>query len=216
MTRHDLARALEEARPDPRATPTVAVAYHAREHAATDRPEFVLVQGVASFDRTPDRAWLESIAPEWERFLGPKQTGLAGRWLDVYYWQRVAIEIDVRRVLVWPTGDCAGEPEVFGEPLPAAHRAPQRAPRNGTRPANRPAGSLATIDRLPHALLGWVGADGAAEVVPVTVTGADGEAPTWRRPPRRASRRAGAAPASPRTRSSRGWSARSSASTRAG
>jgi hypothetical protein len=156
--------------------PEVAVAYHAREHSATALPHYVLVQGVASFDPKPDRAWLESIAPEWERFLGPKQSGLFERWLDVYYWQRVAIEIDVRRVLSWPTGDCAGEPEVFGDPLPGGPPEPQREPRNGTAARESTTKLARQVNRLPHTLLGWVGTDGLPEVVPVSVAGADSEA----------------------------------------
>src|SRR3954452_25434993 len=61
----------------------VAVAYHAREHGLTDRPGFVLVQGRVTFPTIADRDWLESITPEWEQFLGPRSTGLAGRMLDV-------------------------------------------------------------------------------------------------------------------------------------
>ena len=91
------------------------------------------VQGSASFSTTPDRAWLESIRPRWEHFLGPIKGGLAGRWLEVYYWQRVAITIDVRRIIVWPTRDCAGEPVVLGEALPGPPP-PQSPPRNGTGP----------------------------------------------------------------------------------
>ena len=76
-----------------RRNPGVAVAYHAREHGRTDRPGFVLVQGRASFSTTPDRAWLESITPEWDRFLEPRSSGPIGRLLDVYQWQRVAIRV---------------------------------------------------------------------------------------------------------------------------
>lgn len=156
--------------------PEVAVAYHAREHTPIDRSQYVLVQGVASFDPKPDRAWLESITPAWERFLGPRQTGLLGRWLDVYYWQRVAIEIDVRRVLSWPTADCAGEPEVFGEPVPERPPEPQREPRNGTAARESTSRLARNVNRLPHTLLGWVGADRLPEVVPVSVAGADRDA----------------------------------------
>ena len=74
-----------------RRNPGVAVAYHAREHSLTQRPGFVLVQGRASFDTTPDRAWLESITPQWDQFLGKRSTGLIGRTQRVYYWERIAI-----------------------------------------------------------------------------------------------------------------------------
>ena len=124
-----------------RDNPEVAIAYHAREHTPIDRGQYVLVQGLASFDPKPDRGWLESITPEWEEFLGPKQTGLLERWLDVYYWQRVAIRIEVRRVALVADADCAGEPDVFGEPVPARAAGPRASrararPRGSRRPAS--------------------------------------------------------------------------------
>lgn len=152
-----------------RANPDVAVAYHARDHADGDRPEFVLVQGTASV-APPDRAWLESIRPQWEHFLGPIRGGLAGRWLDVYYRQRVAITVAVRRIAVWPTLDCAGEPTVHGEPLPGP-APPQSPPRNGTAPRTDAARLAAEVERLPHALLGWAGADGLPIAVAVAASG---------------------------------------------
>ena len=78
-----------------RRNPGVAVAYHARDHSLTDRPGYVLVQGRASFPTSPNRDWLESITAEWERFLGPRSGGLAGRMMQVYYWHRVPITVQV-------------------------------------------------------------------------------------------------------------------------
>ena len=107
----------------------VAVAYHAREHGLTDRPGFVLVQGRASFSTTPDRAWLESITPEWDRFLEPRSSGPVGRLLDVYYWQRVAITITVERIVAYPDDAASGERAVFG-----SAPGPPRRPRRGAGP----------------------------------------------------------------------------------
>ena len=42
-----------------RANPSLALAYHAREHGFSSRPEYVLVQGRATVGDRPDRAWLE-------------------------------------------------------------------------------------------------------------------------------------------------------------
>ena len=42
-----------------RANPLLALAYHAREHGFSSRPEYVLVQGRATVGERPDRAWLE-------------------------------------------------------------------------------------------------------------------------------------------------------------
>ena len=158
---------MEEARPHPPER-GVAVAYHAREHGLTSRPGFVLVQGRASFSTTPDRAWLESITPEWDRFLGPRSSGPVGRLLDVYYWQRVAITIAVERIVAYPDDAANEEPEIFGS-APGPPAAPQAAPRGGTEPRVDPGRVAAYAKRLPHTLLGWCGSDELPEVVPVSV-----------------------------------------------
>jgi hypothetical protein len=149
-----------------RANPSVAVAYHAREHGFTDRPEFVLVQGRAGFPIEPDQEWLDDIKPEWERFLGKMSTGLTARWLDVYYRQRVPIKIAVERVLVWPDESCSGEPVVHGSPLPPP-APPQRPPKNGTGPRIDAAKLRGHVAKLPHALLAWAGGDGLPLAVSV-------------------------------------------------
>jgi hypothetical protein len=151
----------------------VALAYHAREHGLTDRPGFVLVQGRASFPTRPDRDWLESITPEWEQFLGPRSTGLAGRMLDVYYWQRVPITIQVERIVAYPDDSAAGKPQILGTP-PAEPAPSQQPPRGGTAPRVDATKVAAHAQRLPHTLLGWCGSDDMPEVVPVAaVEGGD-------------------------------------------
>lgn len=164
-----------------RRKPGVAVAYHAREHGLTDRPGFVLVQGTASFS-APDRAWLESITPEWDRFLGPRSGGLVGRMLDVYYWQRVAITIRVERVVAYPDDRAEEEPEVFGAPR-AGTPPPQKAPKGGTGPRVDTRKAAERARRLPHSLLGWRGADDMPDVVPVAVLDATSEGIGLRVPP---------------------------------
>jgi hypothetical protein len=153
----------------------VAVAYHAREHGLSNRPGFVLVQGRASFPTVPDRGWLESITPEWERFLGPRATGLSGRLLEVYYWQRVPITIQVERIVAYPDDAAAGKPQVLGKP-PAEPASPQTPPRGGTAPRIDPGKVAAHAKRLPHTLLGWCGSDDMPEVVPVAAAEAGGSA----------------------------------------
>jgi hypothetical protein len=150
-----------------RRNPGVAVAYHAREHGFTDRPGFVLVQGRASFDPEPDRDWLESITPEWDRYLGPRSKGLAGRMLNTYYWERVAIEIEVERIVGWPETLATGTPQIYGSARLAGPR-PQKPPKGGTAPRKNTSKVAAYVERLPHTLLGWRGADGMPEVAPVT------------------------------------------------
>ena len=93
----------------------------------------MLVQGRASFNTTPDRAWLESITPQWDQFLGKRSTGLIGRTQRVYYWERIAINVQVERVTYYRESDASGEPEVFGAPPPPPP-APQKPPGKGTEP----------------------------------------------------------------------------------
>jgi hypothetical protein len=143
----------------------VAIAYHARDFGLTDRPGFVLVQGRASFPTTADRDWLESITPEWERFLGPRSAGVPGRILEVYYWQRVPITIQVERIVAYPDDAAAGKPQVLGKPL-AEPAGPQKPPGGGTAPRVDATKVAAHAQRLPHTLLGWCGADEMPEVVP--------------------------------------------------
>jgi hypothetical protein len=150
----------------------VAIAYHAREHGFSNRPGFVLVQGRASFSPVPDRAWLESIAPDWNRFLLPRYGGVRGRALDVYYWQRVAIVVQVERVLAYPDDAARQSPEVFGAARPIAPPS-QEEPKSGSS-ARVDIGPLAAhIKRLPHTLLGWCGSDDLPEVVPVSAAHAE-------------------------------------------
>jgi hypothetical protein len=154
--------------------PHVALAFHTREHGFSDRPEYVLVQGMASFSPRPDREWLESIRDSWERFLGPHDAGpLWDRWLRVYNWERVGVEIEVERLVVWPDLACRGPREVLGAPLPAEPPSPQRPPARGTGPRIKHARSARRAERLSNVLLSWVGADGFPVVVPVEVKGAD-------------------------------------------
>ena len=86
----------------------MAVAYHAREHGLTDRPGFVLVQGRASLDEKPDRAWLEAITPDWDRFLEPRRGGHHRQALHTYYWERIRITVHVERVVAYRDHRSAG------------------------------------------------------------------------------------------------------------
>jgi hypothetical protein len=157
-----------------RRNPGVAVAYHARDHGDTNRPGFVLVQGRATVQDKPDRAWLESITPRWDHFLVPRKGGLVGRALDVYYWQRVAITVEIERVVAYPDNEANGEAVVTGSPRPGP-APPQTEPKKGTGPRLEPGKVGGDVERLPHTLLGWNGADGLPEVVPVSSASSSGE-----------------------------------------
>ena len=103
-----------------RRNPGVAVAYHAREHGFSERSGFVVVQGRASFSPTPDRAWLESITPNWDRFLVPKLSGALGRPQATLRRKRMAAgcrmghggrlgQADSRRPGREGSGSCSGD-----------------------------------------------------------------------------------------------------------
>ncbi|HKJ35297.1 MAG TPA: hypothetical protein VKA36_01910 [Solirubrobacterales bacterium] len=147
-----------------RDNPGVAIAFHAREHGFSSRPDFVLVQGRARIQDRPDREWLESITPQWERFLGRRERGSIGRLMRVYYWERVGVEVTVERILRWDGPRCEGEFELFGAPFPD-EPPPQREPGKGIGPRVDCARAAQEAARLPHVLLGWNGRDDLPAVV---------------------------------------------------
>src|SRR5947209_3714362 len=160
-------RKLERIRRDPH----VALAYHTREHGHSGRPEFVLVQGTASLSE-PIADYPATIVDAWERVEPWRDIGrLRKRWLRAFAL-RVAIEVAVERIVVWPDLACAGTPEVYGAPLPA-QPPPQAPPAKGTGPRidHRRAANRAA--RLPHVLVGWVGGDRFPVVVPAEIRGRD-------------------------------------------
>jgi hypothetical protein len=160
-------RKLERLRHEPRMT----LAYHARDHGFTDRPEFVLVQGRAAIVEEPDRDYLDTVVqPAATRFLGPPKRGLFwDRWLAAYYADRVPVHVDVERVVVWPDLRCAGTPAVFGAPLPAEPAASQEPPKKGVAPRLDVDAARRKLAALPHVLLAHVQADGYPSVAPVEV-----------------------------------------------
>ena len=151
--------------------PRVGLAFHTREHARSDRPEYVLVQGRAAFEWPTDPdAWLEELGDHWERFGGqPRDLGrLWERWLSVYH-HRVNVEVAAERVIFWPDPRCEGRPQVRGAPWPTASPQSQAAPALGRAPRVDHGRAAKRARRLPYVLLGWVGADGFPVVVPVDV-----------------------------------------------
>lgn len=153
-----------------RREPRVALAFHTRAHAYTDRPEYVLVQGTAALS-APIADYPKAMGPNWERFDGPHSASpIWNRWLRVYH-TRVDITITVDRVLTWPELTCRGAPQVHGAPLPLEPPPPQRPPAHGTNPRIDVARAAARAARLPDVLLGWVGTDGLPLVIPVEITG---------------------------------------------
>lgn len=154
-----------------RSNPHVALCYHAREHGFAQGQAFVVVQGTATYDASPDRETLETrVRPASVRFMGEPRTGFFwGRWLSAYYEDRVLVTVDVARVLSWPDSSCTGQPQLSGEPLPSEPPAPQDPPRNGTAPRVDVDRVRRRISALPHLLAGWIGSDGLPIVSPVRV-----------------------------------------------
>jgi hypothetical protein len=141
-----------------RENPHIALAFHTREHAASERSEYVLVQGKATLS-SPVPDYPSSILESWERFEPWRDISpLWKRWLRVYAL-RVGIELAVERVTVWPDLACRGSPEVHGASPPASEPEPQRPPGRGTGPRINASRAARGAARLPHVLLGWVGAD---------------------------------------------------------
>jgi len=154
-----------------RREPRVALAYHARDHGLSERPEYVLVQGRATIVEEPDREYLEGVVqPAAERFMGPPKRGVFwDRWLSAYYADRVPVHVDVERVVVWPDLRCTGQPDVFGSPLPAEPAPSQSPPRKGTGPRVAVDAAQRKLTRLPHRLLAHVQPDGYPAVLPVKI-----------------------------------------------
>jgi len=154
-----------------KANPKVALAYHAREHGFATEPRFVLVQGTATYDATPDPdVLMNEIGPASAKFMGERPTGpFWDRWLSAYYADRVVVTVKVTRIVSWPDLACAGEPTASGEPLPAGDPKPQAPPKNGTGPRVDVDRVATRLHKLPHVLVGYPGADGFPLVVPVTL-----------------------------------------------
>lgn len=151
--------------------PRVALAYHAREHGFADGSEYVVVQGDAVPATEPDRDYLENtLRPQAERFMGPPKEGKLfwDRWLREYYQDRVPVAVKVDRVSVWEDGRCAHLRETRGA-APAGEPPAQEEPAKGTGPRVDSERAAKRLRKLDHLLLGFVGADGYPEVVPVEI-----------------------------------------------
>jgi nitroimidazol reductase NimA-like FMN-containing flavoprotein (pyridoxamine 5'-phosphate oxidase superfamily) len=162
-------RKLERMRQNPR----VALSFHSRTHGTSRRPEYVLVQGVASLSE-PIADYPAKIGASWERFEPWRNAPALWRAWQRAYATRVEIEIAVERVVVWPDLACAGQARAYGTPFPVDPPDPQRPPANGTGPRLDHRRVADRSAELPHRLAGWIGADGFPVVVPVGVLGADG------------------------------------------
>lgn len=179
-----------------KAEPRVALAFHAREHGIGDgtNRRYVLVQGDATFDPSPDRDLLDALGERSAPYVGaPRRGRFWDRWLSAYYTDRVLVTVTVTRVTAWPDLRMTGEPEVCGAPLPDADAAPQEPPKKGTGPRVDAVKTGQRARKLPHVLLAYREADGYPTVVPVDVNSASHEGVRLRVPARvpQGGRRAG-------------------------
>src|SRR5436190_2211832 len=96
-----------------RSNPHIALAYHTRRHAWTDRPEYVLVQGRASLS-APHPRYMDTIPEAFEKYGGGYPGGgpISQWWLRAWHI-RVGITLAVERIVVWPDLSCNGAPEVY-------------------------------------------------------------------------------------------------------
>lgn len=157
------------------ADPSVAMAFHAREHGTATGTRYVLAQGIARVIEHPTEVERGLVRAHATAHLGPPAEGVFwNRWLREYYVTRVPVEVTVTRILTWSGLDAAGTPDVAaGEPLPAQPPEPQRPPKNGTAPRIDVARACTRLRSAAHILLGYAGADGAPVVVPVELGAED-------------------------------------------
>jgi hypothetical protein len=86
----------------------------------------------------------------------------------------VPVEVDVIRILAWPTLDAAGAPGVIaGDAVPAAEVVAQRPPKLGITARIDVRRASKRLRGTAHVLLGYAGPDGFPVVVPVALAGHD-------------------------------------------
>jgi hypothetical protein len=155
-----------------RRDPHVALAFHTREHASHERPEYVLVQGRARLSE-PIPDYPTALGDRWERMEPWQASNRFWKWWQKVYALRMEIEVVAERLIVWPDLACRGWPQVMGTPPPPAPPRSQRPPARGTGPRINHVRAARRAGRLPNLQLGWVGADGFPFVAPVEIVGTD-------------------------------------------
>jgi hypothetical protein len=156
-------RKLERIAHDPR----MGVAYHTRQHGHSDTRGFVLIQGTAAIRPAFTDDELRGLAERAGRHVGQLVEGrFWDWWLQVYYRDRVGVDVAVRRILWWRSGAVDEVPVVLGDPLPTGQPPSQEPPRN----ARTPRVSARRIRRAltkDHQLIGVLQADGMPLILPV-------------------------------------------------
>src|SRR3954462_11238978 len=131
------------------ADPRISLAYHAREHGRTERPEFVLVDGRAEPDHEQSQARRDDVRERATDFLGEPKSGFFwDRWMREYYLVRVPVDVAVERLVVWPDLRCGGEPEGVAARLPEPPE-PQSPPKKGPGPRIAVDKAAGRLGKLP-------------------------------------------------------------------
>ncbi len=74
----------------------------------------VLVQGTAKCDDSNlDHGW-ESWLPYWRKKEPYIDTFLAEREKFSWFWKRIAVEIEPKKVVAWKDGNTERPPEIYG------------------------------------------------------------------------------------------------------
>jgi hypothetical protein len=90
------------------ADPRVSLAYSARDHGRSERPEYVLVEGRAEPDPEPSQARREEVRERATDFLGEPKSGFFwDRWMREYYIVRIPVDVRIERIVVWPDLRCS-------------------------------------------------------------------------------------------------------------
>jgi hypothetical protein len=157
------------------ADPRIALAFHAREHGRATGTNYVLAQGRARVIENPSDADRARVRANATTHLGPPKEGMFwNRWLREYYISRVPVEVDVTRILLWPTLGAAGEPGVIaGEAMSTAEVPQQLPPKLGTTARIDVGRAFKRLCATAHVLLGYAGPDGFPILVPVDLSGYD-------------------------------------------
>jgi hypothetical protein len=147
---------------DAQHNPKVALLFSEPHGSGLDEPPMVLVQGTARVDEDDLAANRERYRRDGRAKLPKASEKLPPPALDRFmswYVDRIYVHVVPQRVLVWPKGDIAAQPQVVLDELPAAQGAAGPAQPGGGEPAWNP-----RIEQLgttyDSAVLALVGPDG--------------------------------------------------------
>jgi hypothetical protein len=164
---------------DARRNPHVALLFSDPTGSGIESGIQVLVQGTAEVDDSDLAANRERYRRESLAKLPGAKDMLPPRWLEglfSWYFERIYVEVRPERVFVWPTGDVASPPQIYGAHLEEVRSGHSEEPPEPHVEAA--GGALAWDARIEElgarhrtAVLAWVAPDGFPLVarLPVTV-----------------------------------------------